>query len=74
LSRVLKFDSLQIFGAGTAAIVSPVERIHYKGQDYKIPLGLKPTNTCGELAQRLADEIQAIQYGEKSHEWSVTIQ
>jgi branched-chain amino acid aminotransferase len=63
----------QAFGAGTAAIVSPVERIHYKGQDYKIPLGLKPGNTCGELAQRLADEIMAIQYGQKPHPWSVVI-
>jgi branched-chain amino acid aminotransferase len=31
----------QAFGAGTAAIVSPVEGFHFQGTDYKIPLNPK---------------------------------
>jgi branched-chain amino acid aminotransferase len=52
---------IEAFGAGTAAIVSPVERINYKGKDYKIPLGSKPDNKAGELASRLMDHILAVQ-------------
>lgn len=52
---------IEAFGAGTAAIVSPIERINYKGRDYKIPLGTKADNKAGELAMRLSDTIMAIQ-------------
>ncbi len=48
------------FGTGTAAVISPVGQITYKGQDYVIAGG-----EMGELSQRLYDEIVAIQYGEK---------
>lgn len=64
---------LEAFGAGTAAIVSPIERINYKDRDYKIPLGTKADNKAGELAMRLSDTIMAIQYGEISSPWSVVV-
>jgi len=50
----------EAFGTGTAAIISPVGQITYKGEDYVIA-GRK----MGELSQRLYDEIVAIQYAEK---------
>jgi len=63
----------EAFGAGTAAIVSPIESIHYKGQDYKIPVVAELGS--GKLAKRLLDSILAIQYGEVSQPagWSVVV-
>ncbi|OQY30096.1 MAG: branched chain amino acid aminotransferase [Candidatus Cloacimonetes bacterium 4572_55] len=51
----------EIFGSGTAAVISPVGELHHKGQTIKINGG-----KTGELAQKMFDEITGIQYGEKS--------
>jgi branched-chain amino acid aminotransferase len=48
------------FGTGTAAVISPVGQITYRGQDYVVAGG-----KMGELSQRLYDEIVSIQYGER---------
>ncbi len=60
----------EIFGTGTAAVISPVGSLHYKGMDCIINDG-----KTGELSQRLFDEIQAIQYGLKEdiYSWKVKI-
>jgi len=50
----------EIFGTGTAAVISPVGEISYKGQSYQIQDG-----GVGEWSQKIYDEIVAIQYGEK---------
>lgn len=55
---------IEAFGAGTAAIVSPIERINYKNKDYRIPLGKKVDNKAGELAMKLSEHIMAIQVRE----------
>lgn len=58
---------LEMFGAGTAATVSPVEEIKYKGESIKIP-------SDGKVATRVMNEIFDIQYGViKSHEWAPII-
>jgi branched-chain amino acid aminotransferase len=49
----------EVFGAGTAAVVSPVSILHYQDTDYEISGG-----QTGPLAQKLFDTIVAIQYGE----------
>ena len=55
----------EMFGAGTAAIVSPIKSISYQGKEVKIPLDpTDPTKQAGKLATRLADTIMGIQYGE----------
>ncbi len=54
-------DLLEVFGSGTAAIISPVGELSYKNQKYVIGNG-----KTGELSQKLYDEILAIQYGEKA--------
>jgi len=48
----------EVFGSGTAAIVTPVKEIAYK--DNKLSVG---DGTTGPLAQRLYDSILALQYG-----------
>ncbi len=50
----------ECFGSGTAAVISPVGSLYYKGKNYEI-------NNCqtGELAHRLFDELTAMQYGER---------
>jgi branched-chain amino acid aminotransferase len=50
----------EAFGTGTAAVISPVGQITYKGKDNIVAGG-----AMGELSQRLYNEIVAIQYGEK---------
>jgi len=65
---------IESFGAGTAAIVSPIKLIHYNGTDYKIPIDSEnPTANIGKLSKKLSDTILGIQYGEIPHEWSVIV-
>ncbi|GAO16316.1 hypothetical protein UVI_02017030 [Ustilaginoidea virens] len=62
---------VEAFGAGTAAIVSPIRTIAWKGKH--VNCGLKETEESGETALRIKEWIEAIQYGEEEHEWSVKI-
>ncbi|KAJ3035642.1 branched-chain-amino-acid aminotransferase [Rhizophlyctis rosea] len=65
---------IEMFGAGTAAIVSPIKRIHFKGKDLDIPLDPSDKNQqAGPLTRRFADTIMGIQYGEIPHKWSVVV-
>jgi branched-chain amino acid aminotransferase len=50
----------EAFGTGTAAVISPVGQITFKGKDFVVAGG-----KMGDLSQRLYNEIVAIQYGEK---------
>lgn len=56
----------ECFGSGTAAVISPVASLHYKGEEYHVN-----DSKTGKLAQRLFDEITGIQYGikEDHHGW-----
>ena len=60
----------EIFGTGTAAVISPVGELNYKGRVCSINNG-----TTGKLAQKLFDELQAIQSGHKKdpYGWVVEI-
>jgi branched-chain amino acid aminotransferase len=49
----------EVFGTGTAAVISPVGLLRYKGEDFPVNGG-----KIGPVAQRLFDEITGIQYGE----------
>jgi branched-chain amino acid aminotransferase len=56
-----KADRLQeVFGTGTAAVISPVGRISHEGKTIAINDG-----QIGPFSQRLYDEITSIQYGDK---------
>jgi branched-chain amino acid aminotransferase len=50
----------EVFGTGTAAVISPVGEISYKDRLHRIGNG-----GVGEWSQRLYDEIVSIQYGAK---------
>jgi branched-chain amino acid aminotransferase len=62
---------LEAFGAGTAAIVSPVRNISWKGN--LVECGLKPHEEAGEITQKMKDWIEARQYGDEEHEWSYVV-
>ena len=53
-------QTVEAFGSGTAAVVSPIGEFYYKGKSYPIGGG-----RVGEWTQRLYDELVGIQYGEK---------
>ena len=59
---------LEAFGAGTAAVVTPISSIQYQGNDIEIP-------ATGPLTKRIWDELTGIQYGkiEGPEGWSVKI-
>lgn len=64
----------EVFGAGTACIISPVKEIGYMGANVPVPLDPNdPTAESGPLAKRLYNEIMAIQYGEIPNNWVSTI-
>ncbi|ORZ23959.1 aminotransferase [Absidia repens] len=75
LRDAIKQDRVvEMFGAGTACIVSPIKTIEYLGEDLSIPLDPKdPTSQAGPYTRRFNDEIMDIQYGDKESDWSVVI-
>ncbi|EXJ85286.1 branched-chain amino acid aminotransferase [Capronia epimyces CBS 606.96] len=62
---------VEVFGAGTAAIVAPVRKIVWK--DRTVDCGLKETEEAGEVALKMKDWMEAIQYGDEASPWSVKI-
>jgi len=65
---------LEVFGAGTAAVISPVKAIFYNGKEYAIPLDkANPSANAGPLAASFYDKIIGIQYGEIESDWSLKI-
>jgi branched-chain amino acid aminotransferase len=60
----------EVFASGTAAIVSPVGQIYFRGKEHMINGG-----KTGPLAEKLYNEILQIQYGLKEDEfgWRVKI-
>lgn len=62
---------LEAFGAGTAAVVSPVRNISWKGE--LVSCGLKAEEEAGEIATKMKEWIEARQYGDEEHEWSYVV-
>ncbi len=60
----------EIFGTGTAAVISPVSSFRYQGKDYTVGDG-----KTGPTAAKLFDEITAMQTGKKPdpYGWVVNI-
>jgi branched-chain amino acid aminotransferase len=56
----------EVFGSGTAAVISPVGLLSYKGESLSINSG-----KVGPLSQKLFDKLTSIQYGkeEDSFDW-----
>ncbi len=49
----------EIFGAGTAAVISPVGKLNYKGKEYVVN-----NNETGKWTRKFFDTLTGIQYGE----------
>lgn len=62
---------LEVFGSGTAAVVSPVRDINWKNQS--LDCGLRPDQEAGEIAQKMLGWIEGRQYGDEEHEWSYIV-
>lgn len=56
----------EVFGAGTAAVISPVGSLYYQGQTIILNQG-----RTGALSQKMFDVLQGIQYGQcpDAHGW-----
>ncbi|KAI9673535.1 MAG: Mitochondrial branched-chain amino acid (BCAA) aminotransferase [Trizodia sp. TS-e1964] len=59
---------LEAFGAGTAAVVSPVRTISWHGR--LIDCGLPVDKEAGPVAEQMKTWIEGRQYGDEAHEWS----
>jgi len=60
MSSIRDGSMTEVFGTGTAAVISPVGEIYHKGET-----AIVNENRTGPLAQRLFDEITGIQSGER---------
>ncbi|KAI0995021.1 Branched-chain-amino-acid aminotransferase [Podosphaera aphanis] len=70
-SASLEGRLLEVFGSGTAAVVSPVRSISWKGNT--IDCGLQSNKEIGEVAESMLNWITARQTGEEEHEWSYVV-
>ncbi len=63
---------IECFGTGTAAVVSPVRNIHWRGR--MVDCGLDEGSEAGEIARKMKGWIEGIQYGdENDHPWSYKV-
>lgn len=62
---------MEVFGAGTAAVVSPIRRISWKGRN--VDCGLADDVEVGPITQQVKDWIEGIQNGVEEHEWSYKV-
>lgn len=60
----------EVFGTGTAAVISPVGSLYYQGQTITLNQG-----RTGELSQKMFEVLQGIQYGHRPdpHGWVVPL-
>ncbi|KAF7319956.1 Branched-chain-amino-acid aminotransferase [Mycena kentingensis (nom. inval.)] len=61
---------VEMFGAGTAAVISPVNRIGYMGEDVHIPTG---EDGMGPVSRPIWTELVGRQWGKIPSEWSVEV-
>ncbi|KAI0374357.1 branched-chain amino acid aminotransferase II [Pilatotrama ljubarskyi] len=65
-----KGNLVEFFGTGTAAVISPVDRIGYLGEDVHIPTG---PDGMGPVSRPLWKLLTAIQTGAVPHPWAVEV-
>ncbi len=62
----------ECFGAGTAAIVSPIKSFTYKGESFDVPI--EEEKGAGKLTQKILQTLLDIQYGIKQKPgWTVEV-
>jgi branched-chain amino acid aminotransferase len=63
-------DLVELFGAGTACVVCPVDRIGYLGEDIHIPTG---PDGMGPVSKPIWQELTGRQMGNIQSDWSVIV-
>lgn len=72
IKEAAKADNLiEFFGTGTAAVISPVDRIGYLGEDVHIPTG---PDGMGPVSRPIWKHLSGIQMGTIPHPWSVVVE
>lgn len=66
-----KGELVEAFGAGTAAVVSPIKEIGWNGKSIHVPL--QDGKEAGALTETIAEWIGDIQYGRVDHPWSLVV-
>lgn len=61
---------IEMFGTGTAAVVSPVKEIGYNGERIPVPVG---KDGLGAVAKAMLREIQGRQLGTIESDWAVVV-
>ncbi|KAH7912565.1 aminotransferase [Hygrophoropsis aurantiaca] len=61
---------IELFGTGTAAVVTPVDKIGYQGSDVHIPTG---EDGMGPISKPLWTELVGIQTGTIKSDWNVVV-
>ncbi|KAG2369259.1 aminotransferase [Suillus spraguei] len=61
---------VELFGTGTAVVISPVERIGYNGGDFMIPTG---EDGMGPVSRPLWTELVGIQTGAVESDWNYVV-
>ena len=66
---------VEMFGAGTAAVVCPIRQLHFAGKDHAVPLDSADASAgAGKATRRFWKELLDIQYGRKEHgDWSMVV-
>ncbi|KAF9785811.1 branched-chain amino acid aminotransferase II, partial [Thelephora terrestris] len=65
-----KGELVELFGTGTAAVISPVDRIGYLGEDINIPVG---EDGMGPLSRPFWERLMGIQKGQIKSDWTVVV-
>lgn len=60
----------EMFGTGTAAVVSPIKEIGYDGEKIPVPVG---EDGLGDVARAMLREITGRQLGTIESDWSVVV-
>ncbi|GFN78731.1 Branched-chain-amino-acid aminotransferase, partial [Plakobranchus ocellatus] len=63
----------EVFGAGTACVVSPVNKIIYEGEELHIGSESETQSQSSSLTQRFYDTLLDIQYFRTPHKWMETL-
>lgn len=72
IARLQKEGKLvEMFGSGTAAVVSPIKEIGYDGAKIQVPVG---SDGLGDVARAMLREINGRQLGTIESEWSVVVE
>lgn len=63
------FQLLEMFGAGTAVVISPISKVGFLDHDINIPT----MKQAQPVFQRIKDTLLAIQYGHIDHPYAKLI-